>query len=778
MPAASVSIHSIRRRRTTRAGSGSSLSCDIAVTMEADQSLHRRLHGYRPRRERAAPSPVGGSAGRAVGPAHGARRVRAAGVGGGVAGDAHRRARHARLQDARRAPGARPQRRRRLASDRAPRPTLARAPDARHRRDAALRDRADLLVRRAVGVGRALAARRPARAGGAARGAPPDALAAGVGGLRIARRRPVDLAARRARARARPGRRRRLGGRARELPRRPRRARRPGARRRGGMGPRRRRRGLPRLRCALRADASDRRGGRLPRADPARPRVPEVPLPRPRPARRPAAGALAAAPRARPVPRAPRPVGGRRAGVVLDARGGRRRAVGGINRGTKRRAARSREHSTFSRKGAPMPRRTPAWRRRRRALSLVAVGVAAAIAPASAQASWPGLNGWLSFSSNRFGTALSGDIFAMPSFGLPQAQLTEVRADDAQSAWSPDGRRIAFKSRRNGNNELYVMNADGTDETRLTNSFRVSEGQPFWSPDGTRLLYRKTPDNPITQAADIWQIDVDPANPSPRPVLERPGDERYPSYSPDGTKIVFRGDEDLVDHSGDEELYVMEANGTGIVRLTSNVVFDSAPAFSPDGTKLAFESARDSGDPLALDIYVMNADGTGVRRLTADPAHDEGPIWSPDGTKIAFSSERGGSSDIWLMGADGSGVRRLTDDPARDESPDWQAVPFATAGHVACGDVGLARGAATSVVTAGRPCPAALRLAAAWAARATAGDRPRRLQGFDCTATPHTFDNVLVDCVHPPEPDEVGGDDVARHVAFVWRDPAVALPGA
>jgi Tol biopolymer transport system component len=425
-----------------------------------------------------------------------------------------------------------------------------------------------------------------------------------------------------------------------------------------------------------------------------------------------------------------------------------------------------------------MPCRTPAWRRRRRAVSLVVLGVAAAIAPASAQASWPGLNGWLSFSSNRFGTALSGDIFAMPSFGLPQAQLTEVRADDAQSAWSPDGRRIAFKSRRNGNNELYVMNADGSDETRVTNSFRVSEGQPFWSPDGRRLLFRKTPDNPISQDADIWQIDVDPVNPAPRAVLERAGDERYPSYSPDGSKIVFRGDTDLVDHSGDEELYVMDADGANIVQLTDNAVFDSAPAFSPDGTKLAFESARDSGDPLKLDIYVMNADGSDVRRLTADPSHDEGPIWSPDGTKIAFTSERGGSSDIWVMDAEGGGVRRLTDDPARDESPDWQAVPFPTAGHVACGDVGLARGAATSVVTAGRPCPVALRLAAAWAARATAGDRPRRLQGFACAATPHTFDSVLVDCVHPLEPDEVGGDDVARDVAFVWRDPAVALPGA
>jgi Tol biopolymer transport system component len=363
--------------------------------------------------------------------------------------------------------------------------------------------------------------------------------------------------------------------------------------------------------------------------------------------------------------------------------------------------------------------RSVTWRRRRRALCLIVVGLAA-VAPASAQASWPGLNGWLSFNSNRFGTAASGDIFVMPSFGLPQVRLTEARPDDGQSAWSPDGRRIAFKSRRDGNNELYVMNADGSDDTRLTSSARVSEGQPAWSPDGRRLLYRKTPDNPIVQNADIWQIDVDPARPNARPVLERTGDERYPSYSPDGSKIVFRSDADLVDHSGDEEL------------------------------------------------YVMNADGTDVRRLTTDPAHDEGPIWSPDGTKIAFASERGGSEDIWVMEPDGSDPRRLTDDPARDESPDWQPIPFATAGHVACGDPGRARLGAASVVAAGVPCRAALRLASRWAARAADGDRRARLQGYRCVSTRHTFDDVRVRCRRGR----------ARDVALVWRDPGADLPGA
>ena len=416
--------------------------------------------------------------------------------------------------------------------------------------------------------------------------------------------------------------------------------------------------------------------------------------------------------------------------------------------------------------------RSAVRRRGRRALFLALPVLAAALAPTAAQASWPGLNGWESFSSNRFDTAISGDIFVMPPIGLPQVQLTTARPDDAQSAWSPDGRRIAFKSRRNGNNELYVMNPDGSDQTRLTNSFRVSEGQPAWSPDGTRLLV----------PADAGQPDHARTPTSGRSMSTRPPRTRarsssapattLPSYSPDGTRILFRGDQDLVDHSGDEELYVMNADGTDVVQLTQNDVFDSAPAFSPDGTKIAFESARDSGDPLALDIYVMNADGTGVRRLTADPAHDEGPIFSPDGTKIAFASLRSGQEDIWVMNADGSGLRRLTDDPARDESPDWQPVPFDMTGHIACGDVGLDRGQASSVAARNAPCAAAVIQARRWAAQAAAGDPPARLRGYACTTAPHTFDLVLVRCMK--DEDEPG--DPPRDVAFVWRDPAVTLP--
>ncbi|MGZ8632493.1 MAG: TolB family protein, partial [Solirubrobacteraceae bacterium] len=240
-----------------------------------------------------------------------------------------------------------------------------------------------------------------------------------------------------------------------------------------------------------------------------------------------------------------------------------------------------------------------------------------------------------------------------------------------------------------------------------------------------KLLYRRTPENPLVQDADTWVLDiagsaVDPTQPRTQPVLLRTGDERYPSYSPDGTQIAFRGDLDLTEPSGDEEIYVMNADGTNVRQLTSNADYDSAPSWSPDGKRIVFESAPAGTFTAGVeahekDIYVMRADGTHVRRLTDSPGLDEGAEFSPDGTKIVFSSDRDGQQELYVMNAAGSGPRRLTDNPSRDESPDWQALPFDTRSHQACGDDSLASGGASSVVAMRVPCHVALRVASRWA---------------------------------------------------------------
>jgi Tol biopolymer transport system component len=403
----------------------------------------------------------------------------------------------------------------------------------------------------------------------------------------------------------------------------------------------------------------------------------------------------------------------------------------------------------------------------RRALLCLPVALLAALPVAAAHAA-PGLNGYLAYGSNRTGSQFSDDIYVTSLGGEAAHQLTFRRADDGQPAWSPDGRRLAFKTTQFGSNQLAVMNADGSGEALLTRTFGFSEGQPSWSADQKTLIYRRTRENPLVQDGDIWALDVeaskpDPTKPVTQLVLRMTGDERYPTFSPDGMQIAFRHGDDLVEPSGDEEVYVMNADGTNVRRLTNNADFDSAAAWSPDGRWLAFEHAPGETltpgvEPQEKDIYAMRPDGSDVRRLTDSPGLDEGPVWSPDGTKIAFSSARDGQQEIYVMNADGSDQRRLTSNPSRDESPDWQPLPFDDRGHTACGDVSLASGGASSVAALGMPCGVAKHKAKRWTKAANAGAPSTRIGGLHCTTDPRAYDLVVVQCDHK-----------RRGIAFVWR---------
>jgi len=136
-------------------------------------------------------------------------------------------------------------------------------------------------------------------------------------------------------------------------------------------------------------------------------------------------------------------------------------------------------------------------------------------------------------------------------------------------------------------------------------------------------------------------------------------DEEEPYWSPDGNKIVFTSHRD-----GNAEIYVMNADGSWQTRLTNNSILDGNPCWSPYGKKIAFHRNDD--------IYVMNADGTNVTNLTNNLSVDHTASWSPDGSKIAFVSERDGNAEIYVMNADGTGLTtRLTNNLAIDCYPCW-----------------------------------------------------------------------------------------------------------
>ena len=263
---------------------------------------------------------------------------------------------------------------------------------------------------------------------------------------------------------------------------------------------------------------------------------------------------------------------------------------------------------------------------------------------------FPGDNGVIAFRSRRDGNS---EIYVMNADGTNQTRLTNNRADDDHPAWSPDGSRIAFK----GGRDIHVMNADGSDEINLTNSGAI-DIKPAWSPNGTRIAFDSNRDG----SHKIYVMNADGTNLT---FLALGGDS---AWSPDGTKIAFT--------SGGPsnpflDIYVINADGTNLTNLTNNRRSDVEAAWSPDGSKIAFRSDRD----LNSEIYVMNADGTNQTRLTYNPRFDFNPAWSPDGSSITFTSSRDGNFEIYVMNPDGTGQTNLTNHPALDASSDWQPLP-------------------------------------------------------------------------------------------------------
>ena len=278
--------------------------------------------------------------------------------------------------------------------------------------------------------------------------------------------------------------------------------------------------------------------------------------------------------------------------------------------------------------------------------------------------------GRIVFHSDRDG---DDEIYTMNADGSGVRQLTRNSDDDGLPDWSPDGRRIVFDSDRDGDAEIYVMNADGSGVRQLTDN-SSSDWWPNWSPDGRRIVF-------VSHRDGDWEIYVMNADGSRvRQLTDNSSGDSSASWSPDGRRIVFYSNRD-----GDWEIYVMNADGSRVRQLTDNSSPDWGPSWSPDGRRIAFNSSRDGGD----EIYVMNADGSGVRQLTHNNDGDYRPHWSPDGRRIVFHSNRDDPDpdddtriwNIYRMNSDGSGQTRLTDDEAFTCCPKWS--PAASAAPAA-----------------------------------------------------------------------------------------------
>lgn len=242
--------------------------------------------------------------------------------------------------------------------------------------------------------------------------------------------------------------------------------------------------------------------------------------------------------------------------------------------------------------------------------------------------------------------------------------LTNNAASDGKPSLRPDRGRIAFESNRDSNWEIYSMRFDGTNVTRLTNN-GAADRSPSWSPDGTKIVFFSDRDS---GNREIYIMNANGSSQTRLTTDTYGWEDRDPKWSPDGTKILF-----VTDRDGDKEIFVMNSDGSGSpTQLTTNGVTDDDPDWSPDGTQIAFRSKRDEATG---EIYIMDANGDNVTRLTENDENDAGPNWDLYGGTIIFESKRNthDNFELFKMWPDGQYQGRISeeDNDYNDSRGDW-----------------------------------------------------------------------------------------------------------
>ncbi len=261
------------------------------------------------------------------------------------------------------------------------------------------------------------------------------------------------------------------------------------------------------------------------------------------------------------------------------------------------------------------------------------------------------------FISNRNG---NDELYMMDYDGHNQTRLTFNKTKDYMPAWSPDGKMIAYTSFRRGKAILCIL--------KIYEGKRIevfSEGTSFapaFSPDGKKLAFCSTVEE---GNSEIFVARIDGKDTIERKDIKKltfnKAVDTAPTWSPTSREIAFTSD-----RGGTPQIYIMDAEGSSVRRISFGGTYHDSPTWSPTGDRIAYVSRVDQ----IFDIYVLNLRTEKIYKLTESNARNESPCWSPDGRHLLFTSNRIGTLQLYSMDYDGANMRRLTS-KGENKLPDW-----------------------------------------------------------------------------------------------------------
>jgi TolB protein len=261
----------------------------------------------------------------------------------------------------------------------------------------------------------------------------------------------------------------------------------------------------------------------------------------------------------------------------------------------------------------------------------------------------------IAFVSNRDG---NDEIYMMDYDGANQTRLTFNAVMDYSPAWSPDGAHLAYTSYQNQTAGLYIL--DVYEGRRTAVSVRGGNFSPAWSPDGKKLAFNSSAEG----NAEIYIADIE-FNPTRvgriRRLTFNPGIDAAPTWSPNGREIAFTSD-----RGGTPQIYIMDVDGSNIRRISMGANWNDSPSWSPSGDRIVYVARVDN----LFDLYVYNIRTTSYQKLTETSARNESPSWSPDGRHIVFTSNMKGGIQLWAIDSDGANLRQLTN-KGENKLGDW-----------------------------------------------------------------------------------------------------------